>query len=158
MDTPPLDPGTEWAPVVVAIAVLAMVSLIIIVAILKYPANEVSKPISAMMGVLGGLLGTIGTYYFEGARHQVEQGQLQTRIDQAVAKVTVVMGHANTDHNDLLEDYQELERDIKTVRERAADDFNDLFEDYQELDTKKQDLDDENQSLRERLNALPSLP
>ena len=103
--------GILWAPLVVAIAFFAMLCLIIVVAIIRYSADEVSKPLSAISGLLGGVLAMIGTYYFQSKQGELVRAQDLNSFSQ-YKKVAV------EDYRGFYEDYEELEKENLTLREQ----------------------------------------
>ena len=120
MDVSSVEQGIAGAPVVVAVALLAMLGLIVIVAFIRYPADKVAQPLNWVGTVFGGLLGMIGTYYFQGHHNQVVQAQLRTLIDQAGAAKEEVYEHAGEDLADLWGAYEALEKENQALRKQLS--------------------------------------
>lgn len=140
MDVLPGEAAIDWEPLIVSLAVIATLCLIVVVAILKYSAGQAWKMMDKTGGLLGVLLGSIGAYYFQGKVAQYDrQEDLRT------------VQYTKEDYHDVLEDYDELEKDLAEFGKRVMEDYNDLFEDYQ-------DLEKERDSLREQLNQVNSTP
>lgn len=87
------DAGNAWPPVAVAIAIVVVLGLLGTAAIVRYEADQALQIWAGLTGVLGAVIGVIGTFFFrretvKSAQNQANAAARSVAAEQERAKLT----------------------------------------------------------------------
>jgi hypothetical protein len=102
----------QWGALAIGLVVIVGSIVVIIVAIRKYTAEELVKPLSAITGILGGAVGATTTYFFnaksfEALTAEVQKAEMRVESSKAEFKETFM-----EDFNDLKDAFLALQNEV----------------------------------------------